>query len=50
MVGAQLVNLSAAGADQGYEGGTIIYVSNSAEGHQGVHAHVHGQWDGDGQW
>jgi parallel beta-helix repeat protein len=50
MVGAQLVNLSAAGADQGYEGGKIIYVSNSAEGHQGGHVRVHGQWDGDGQW
>src|SRR5450631_1721340 len=53
MIGGQFLGLAPAGADggqQGYEGGTILYVSNSPDGHQGVSAHVHGQWDGNGQW
>ena len=52
MLGGQLLGVAPAGADghQGYEGGNILYVSNSPEGHQGVNAHIHGQWDGSGQW
>ncbi len=51
MLGGQLLGVAPAGADgQGYEGGNILYVSNSSQGHQGTNAHVHGAWDGNGQW